>query len=246
MKLKFVLLLLILSVSLFSDSRPTIDIDLKGGITISELSLEHSSIFDTDSTMTPQSPHIGLSAALAFTIHSWTSKYFAFQPEVLATQTGMVKKGELHIPSAAGPTDTTIYTEERYDFYHLRFPLLFLFKFPTQKIKPSLYAGPVFGVNLYSTYSQLSEDSTVYRVDLHDSEFRTESVYNFDFAIAAGGQVKVPLGPGHFILDIRYHHGLRDIITDREEYDEENELILTNPESKLRTFIAMAGYGFSF
>lgn len=244
-------ILLFMAHSLAAKERRTIDIDLKGGFALSLLSGEHTSIFDTDSTSAGQDAYGGFAGALSFTAHSWHNKYFAVQPEIMFTHTGMKKTGNRpgsDIPgfSFIDTTDTTkLYTEERYRFYHLRLPVLYHFKFPFEKVKPSIYLGPMFGVNVHSTYEVYSEDGLEYEVDMRERE--DESVVNITFGVAAGTQVKVPLGPGHIVADLRYQQDLRNAISDRfMGYDIEGEEVYDAPESKAMMIVAMFGYGFAF
>lgn len=249
--LKSTTIILLLLGSLAAEERRTIDIDLKGGFVLSLLTGTHPGIFDTDSTRAGQSIYSGFSGALAFTAHSWHNKYFAVQPEIMFTHTGMKKAGNRPASDIPGfsfidTTDSTkIYSEERYRFYHLRIPVLYHFKFPFEKVKPSIYLGPMFGVNLHSTYEVYSENGLEYDVDMRERD--NESVVNITFGVAAGAQVKIPLGPGHIVADLRYQQDVRNAISDRfMGYDREDEAIYETPESKAAMVVAMFGYGFPF
>lgn len=84
----------------------------------------------------------------------------------------------------------------------------------------------------------------VKEVDLKESSFVTLNsvVAGWSF----GGDIKISVGPGHLIVDLRYSLDFSDNIESKEVFTAWGDTETEETESKGRVFSALIGYGFSF
>lgn len=107
---------------------------------------------------------------------------------------------------------------------YLELPVLAKLRLPTEgRFPPSVFAGPLFGVNL------TSESKTELRSSLDgiEDETETEDVDTVDteFGAVIGGEVAYVLSQGHTVsLDVRYSTGLTDVSPDDVDVAIQNEV----------------------
>jgi hypothetical protein len=88
--------------------------------------------------------------------------------------------------------------------HYLSFPVLLKFAAGTGGTRPSLFVGPSFAFEMDCTYDAFP-DGTSNPVDCPDAGLQTRSL---DVGIAFGGDIEIPLGSGHFVIDGRGVVGL--------------------------------------
>jgi outer membrane protein W len=149
------------------------------------------------------------------------TEIFAVQPELLYSMKGA--------KSSVEGSDA----EEKLNYFEI--PLLLKVNFPTEgKIKPSLYAGPAFGI-LMSAKSESGGES----VDVKDY------LKTMDIGIVAGAGVGYQMEKGLMFLEARYEVGLSSVmdLTDEELAADD---LTTQPDLKNSVISIMVGYGFAF
>ena len=88
--------------------------------------------------------------------------------------------------------------------HYVSFQVLLKFAFATGGARPELFAGPSFAFELSCTYDAFPDGSSN-PVDCAEAGLQTRSL---DVGIAFGGDIEIPLGSGHFVIDGRGVVGL--------------------------------------
>jgi len=145
---------------------------------------------------------------------------FEFGPEILFTQKGL--------RAAVGDSYSKL------QLNYIEMPLLFKWSFgaPSNVVRPSIFTGPYGSFLLaMNTKSDIDgvEDSESLEID--------STVNRFDAGMILGAGVGVKVGPGRFILDLRWSVGFIPL-TDQSQPLAQIELN--------RDFSVMGGYVFEF
>ncbi len=148
----------------------------------------------------------------AFMCYNFT-EIFAIQPELLFSMKG----------AEVAPDSATKYN-------YLEIPLLLKVSLPTEgKIKPSIFAGPSFGL-LLSAKDEFDEDVK-------------ECAKSYDIGIVAGIGIGYELDMGTFFIEGRYEVGLTSI---SDLSDEQLKLLKLTEQPDVKNSALSAMVGFSF
>ncbi len=134
---------------------------------------------------------------MSYDVNEW----FTLQPEILYSMKGM-KLGFMD-ESATVSLD------------YIDIPILATVKIPVEgTLRPFIYAGPVFGINVRSEASStLSEDE--------DSELDLSDYTNgFEFSLALGLGLNIGIAGREMILDFRYEPGLTNVYDTPSDVDQ--------------------------
>jgi hypothetical protein len=172
---------------------------IKAGINIANFHGDHAVGFDS---------RVGYSGG-GFLIIG-LSNPLAIQPEAIYTQTG--GKWEISIrPQGYLLEGTVIYN-------YLEIPVLLKFMLPPKGgVKPNLFAGPYFAVNINAKEKREANGNTL-EVDVD------RYVKDTDFGFVLGGGVDFELKKGKIVFDCRYTLGLTTT-SEEEIYDQKNKVI---------------------
>lgn len=181
----------------------------KGGVTLATVS--------HDEEPRGQESKVGFVGGAAVEI-GLVENFFSVQPELL-----FIQKGEKY--DAAGVTT-------RSTLNYLELPVLAKVSFGSEVIKGYVNAGPSLSLGLSGTHKVEGGETPgerAIRFGSRGSDANRQYVDSrFDFGLQFGGGVRVGVGPGAVIGDVRYGLGLTDL------YDEDR--------SKNRAFAFTLGY----
>lgn len=104
---------------------------------------------------------------------------------------------------------------------YLEVPLLLKFALGTGSTRPELFAGPSVAFELGCTYDVFPDGSSN-PVSCADAGLQTRSI---DVGIAFGGDLEIPLGSGHFVIDARGIVGLGSFDDSEDELDFRNRIL---------------------
>jgi len=121
-------------------------------------------------------------------------KYLALRLEPMYLQKGV----KFETDEAPGGVDY------EFESAYFEIPVMMMYTFTTQRIKPYLIAGPTIGFCL-SAKKYISWDSQHNDIDIKDG---TESI---DFGLGLGAGLSVPIGSNSMFLETRYVFGLTNI-----------------------------------
>ena len=158
-----------------------------------------------------------------------SSSLISFQPEVL-----YINKGS-NLVYSLGDIDIN----STFLFHYIEIPLLTKLQFPVNAaLTPHIFAGPavsyLFGnVERRTEYTKTANGIDTSQVNLGVNDY-TEK---FDYGVSVGGGVDFKLLSQNLTLDLRYTHGLRNIIKQFESSQ-------TNPSAKNRAWMVMLGVAF--
>ena len=130
---------------------------------------------------------------------------FSIMPEVLFFQKGAEQT------LFEDPNDSETKTERETTLNYVEIPVLAKYAFSIGQ-GPELFVigGPSFGIGLGGNISETNLSD-------RDIDFEEDMITNFDFSVALGGGISLPVGPGSLIFDIRYLLSLTSI--DDSEFD---------------------------
>lgn len=119
---------------------------------------------------------------------------------------------------------------DKLSLQYLEFPLLLKFALGGGRTRPDLFVGPSLAFELGCTYDAFPDGSSN-PVDCVDAGLETRSL---DVGFAFGGDVEIPLGSGHFVIDGRGIVGLGSFDDSEANLDFRNRILAL-----------MVGYRFS-
>ncbi|MBC7349185.1 MAG: PorT family protein [Candidatus Aminicenantes bacterium] len=131
-----------------------------------------------------------------------------------AVELNFVRRGSLYELESNG-----LVYRERYLLDYLEMPLLVKFYFLRGR-KPELYVygGPAVALNLRArlkvTFDDLEEAVAV------------DNLQGIDLLAQVGAGASLALGPGHWLLELRYSHGLKTIATEPEAEVKNKSLVI--------------------
>ena len=130
---------------------------------------------------------------------------FSIMPEVLFFQKGA------EVTTFENPLDAEDKTETETTLNYVEIPVLAKYAFSIGD-GPELFVigGPSFGIGLGGNISRTGLADV-------DIDFEENMLTNFDFSVALGGGISLPVGPGSLIFDIRYLLSLTSI--DDSDFD---------------------------
>ena len=155
--------------------------------------------------------------AIGVVLNMGITRWLAFSPEVLyttkgsKTQTDFVDEGGMTLP-----LDVT------FELAYLEIPVLLrLQPFQRSRIRPTLHAGPAFGLNVTSAVR--------FKVVGADNEFRDsdDSIQGTEYGMAFGGGADVQIGFHTLSLEVRYTRGLSNLVSDDQDPKRNGALTFT-------------------
>jgi hypothetical protein len=171
------------------------------------------------------------------------SPRFAIQPEVLYAMKG--DTGEETIGEGVGQTTT----ETNASIDYVEVPVLFRAGFnPDGTLRPFLYAGPVLGINVRAEADVTTTEVVGFDGDgdaIQQEESMeidlSDQLHAFDFDVAVGGGVEIPIGSRRNALGLegRYTLGIMNVVDSVGEVD---DVFGAEADVKTQTFSILASF----
>ncbi|MDD3642549.1 MAG: porin family protein [Candidatus Krumholzibacteria bacterium] len=169
---------------------------------------------------------VGLSAGAFF---DWSiTETVSIQPEILYTRKGVLS----NLYDGLVAVDLDAY----FDYVELPIVLKYAFR-PGERLRPCLYAGPIFAYCL-SVEAQISAWILSTTVDFSSFAHTT------DFGALVGAGLSYPLGPGAVTLDARFQRMFTNAILSGDFEIDGSEQTISEDDFKHYGFVFMAGYAF--
>lgn len=172
-------------------SAQDITLGLKGGVVVTDLSI--------DDPVDPTNLDTRTSFAVGPFLEVGLGEVFSVQPEIL-----LVRKG-------AG--DTVDGVDTSFELTYIEIPVLLKagLSAPGVGVRPSVYAGPVFSFES-SCKVKGSDGSASVSLDCADAAFDLEiETKSLDFGAALGAGIEIPVGSAVIVGDVRYTVGFTNI-----------------------------------
>lgn len=125
---------------------------------------------------------------------------------------------------------------------YLEMPILFKMNVPGYRTTPSIYVGPSFGLLLSSKVTEEKNKESA-NEENEDTVKEEPQWKKFDFGIAVGSALYVPVNYGSIFIDLRYTFGFSDI--NKNAYAAYDEVENANKfDIKNGAFSVLLGYEF--